>query len=95
MAEKKEESDKGILVNGCQPLFSINASLGFGTILKRVDSKYHGRDVEIPKDGVDYTYLLRFRPHDVYIYIKVENQTTNLEEKHNRASDLVDTLVQD
>ena len=49
----------------------------------------------MPKDRVDYTYLLRLRPHDVYIYIKVENQTTSLEEKYNRASDLVDTLVQD
>lgn len=69
-------------MNGRQSLFPIYASLGFGTILKRVDGKYHGRDVKIPKDRVDYTYLLRFRPNDVYDNNKKRGiRTTNLKEK--------------
>ena len=45
------------LVNRCQPLFTTDASLGFRTILIGVDSKYHGQNVEISKDGIDDTSI--------------------------------------
>ena len=48
-------------MNRRQPLFAIDASLDFRTIFIRVDSKYHGRNVKISKDGIDDTSMQRLK----------------------------------
>ena len=48
-------------MNGRQPLFAINASLGFRTIFIRVDSKYHRQNVGISKDGIDDISIQRLK----------------------------------
>lgn len=68
-------------MKGCQPLFSIYTRLAFRAILvlmhhcesrsdARMGSKgghteYDGWYVEVAKNRVNETYLLRFRPYDV------------------------------
>lgn len=59
-------------MNGRKPLFAIDTSFSFRAILIRVDRKYDGRDVKVPKDGVDDAYLFRFRPYNVLITKKKE-----------------------
>ena len=63
---KRQGDKRCLLVNRRQPLFAINARLGLGTIFIRIDSEYDGWNIEISKDGIDYAYLFRFRPYDVY-----------------------------
>ena len=48
-------------MNRRQFLFSIDACLVFRTIFIRVDSKYHGRNVEISKDRIDDTSVQRLK----------------------------------
>lgn len=48
-----------------------------------MDRKYHGRDIEIVKDGVDELRLLGFRPYDVYGHRSINNINVKNDETHH------------